>query len=202
MIRLILALLVIWAFHIWLAVVYAVEQAQAIFTPSGGGGIPPWQFGLILITPGILAVSLTIIWTRYQRYFAMDEGIERSKRQWFMYTLKTGAVFGVLSQAGLQGVVMFLTSMPIMWELLGVAVFITGLVSAGLYEAARYWLSSKIKKGNLDWVPVYEWLSLKRLSGESVLSEGDDGTIISRYLRDDGAPADYADEDKTVRNND
>jgi len=159
---------------------YSLEQ-QAIFTPSGGGGIPPWQFGLILIMPGVVAVTLTIVWMRYQRVFAQDERKTYTKREWFKLTLYAGAVFGVISQAGLQGVINYLTGMPIMWELLGLAVLITGIASAGAYEVIRWRLAIKIKKGDTDLIPAYNWISAK--PEEKDPDTGDDMGHLTRFMQ-------------------
>lgn len=160
----------------------AIAAQAALFSPESQG-IPLWQFILILISPGMLAITLTIVWMRYQRVFAADEHSQMSKRQWFYKTLKVGAVFGPLSQAGLQGLVHYLTGLPVMWELIGLSVLITGIFSAGAYEAVRWRLAVLIKGGKKDWMPVYNWISAK--PGETDPETGDDIGHLTQFMQDD-----------------
>lgn len=166
-------------------------QQQAIFTPVASGGIPAWQFGLILIMPGIVAVSGTIIWIRFQRVFALEEGRHLTRRQWFRRTLAVGAIAGVGAQCGMQGVIQYLTGMQIMWGWVVTAALITGLASVLVYELLRWWTYKKYKAGDESYGQIYEWLSLKRVTGEHM--EADDLTVF----RPDGAPVDFDTEDKT-----
>jgi len=156
---------------------------QTVFTPSGGGGIPPWQFGLILITPSLVAVLLTIVWMRYQRVFAREEGKSFTKRQLFRRSLAWGAIFGAASQAGLQGAINYLTGMPIMWELVGMAILVTGIASMVGYEVIRWYFARKIKSGNKDYIPAYNWLSAKPEQRD--LDTGDDIGHLTQYMRED-----------------
>jgi len=181
------------AVFLMLMVFAAGSDAAAVFQPVRPG-VGFWQFVGVLLTPGALAVVLTILFVRYQRAFAQDDRKEakasgetikrKTSRYWFNYTLIWGAVFGVISQIGLQGAVNYLTGMPIMWELMVVAVGVTGLASMGIYELVRWYLAVKIKKGEGKWVPVYEWLSNKKITSGKP-QEGDDMTVLSRFLDED-----------------
>ena len=138
--------------------VYAM-QAQGTFSPESNGSLPLWQFLLILFSPGLLSMIITIIFVRYQRAFAIDDKIQKSRRYWFNYTLLVGGIWGVICQTGLQGLVSFLTGIPMKWELIALAFAITGVCSMGAYELLRWWLRTKIDKGQIKWKSMYEWLS-------------------------------------------
>lgn len=166
-----------------LSVVFAVEQQQAIFEPSSRG-LSWWQFLLIVFSPGGVGVAATIVFVRYQRLFSRADGEDKSKRYWFRYTLVWGAVFGVLCQAGLQGTISYLTGIPVMWELLLVAVGVTGLASMGAYELLRWRLAVKIRNGQDKYKPVYHWLSARPQGNYDQGSDNGDGPL-TQFMRDD-----------------
>ena len=133
--------------------IFTTAVGAAVFKPESGGGISPLEYMGIVFSPGLLAVAVTILFERYQHSFELDDIKEhrikmgKSRRYWFWHTVIVGAVFGVICQSGLQGVVNYLTGMPIMWGLVGIAAFVTGIASMGGYEALRMVLAWRIKKG-------------------------------------------------------
>lgn len=140
--------------------VSGMEQ-QAIYG-SPVSDSPWWAVLGIICIPGITAVTMTMLLIRYLRVFAIDERKPLSKREVFRATLAWGALFGVFSQVGLQGLVNYLTGLPIMWELMIVAVMCTGLASMLAYEAVRVFCAWRFQKGEKIWRSVYNWISVKQ----------------------------------------
>lgn len=146
---------------------------------------------LIILAPGALTQISNITLIRYLRamHFA-ENGKHMPMSMVFYRTMAGGAIIGLISQIALQGLVNFLTGLPIMYELLLLSL-LSGLVSMLLYELARIWCIHRYNVTRLKgYLAFYEWISVKRESKKSDDADGEDNT--SGYYK-------YIDPDKTTR---
>lgn len=145
--------------------VFAGGPPEQNVAPMFGGNTTsgaPWYISLLIIgSPGFLALNLTVLWVRYQRAVYQKDKKPMSARRIRNETMIAGALFGVISQVGLQKLIGWLVGTPVMWELLLISVGATGLASMAYYEALRIFCVWRAKKGDDLCRVVYDWLSVK-----------------------------------------
>lgn len=117
-------------------------------------------YAAVIFLPGVVAVSLTIIWVTVWRRENRDNQCPPYNSKTIKdYTIKWGAIFGLVSQLGLQRLVATLSGIPLLWELVPLGMAITGIVSMGVYEALKAYAYRR------KWYRLFSWLSVKHVPG-------------------------------------
>jgi hypothetical protein len=152
--------------------------AQGIYQSSAGA---PWWVTLAIVSfPGVFAIILTmagiIIWRRVNR----ADGNPPLKASRVMgLSIGLGVLFGPLCQFGFQRLTAWLTGQPVLWELVLIAPFVTGIGSMVAYEILR--LVSRNR-----WPGLYAIISVKHSSAEGHSGDTPPGdlTVISNETRE------------------
>ena len=175
-------------------------MAEPMQTTAGiaikSGGIPLWQFILIVAAPALLACTLTVAVVRYLHAMYIQE--TKSKftiRQAVKNSIIVGAIFGPLCQWGMQGLLNFLVAMPFDYRLIILAPFVTGIASMVWFELLKIIFHSRYKStGKKGWKRAFNWLNIKTNEDEdgNVELEGGDLTVIMN------ADDTLIDPDKTI----
>lgn len=122
-----------------IALISTPVWADAVFGGAVKGS--PWYIMLLLLAvPLLLAITFTIGCNVLVKRVNRAEGNEPLKIGTLVYWwLGIGAFLGTLMQWGMQELVLFLTGFPVMWKLIVVAFFTTGIASMVCYELLRWW---------------------------------------------------------------
>jgi len=113
--------------------------ADAVFGGAVKGS--PWYIMLLLLAvPSLLAIIFTIGCNVLVKRVNRADGNEPLKISTIVFwSLGLGAFWGTLMQWGMQELVLFLTGFAVMWKLIVVAFFTTGIASMVCYELLRWW---------------------------------------------------------------
>ena len=115
----------------------------------------------IVYFPFIVGMTLTVISTTAWR----KDRVSRKKRTYQMETFKvacvSGALYGPLSQIGLQSIIDYIFSLPTFWTMLVFATIATGPCSLIWYEVLR-WTTRKFHMYRL-----HAWLSVKKYNPDT-----------------------------------
>tara|TARA_R110000772_G_scaffold76180_1_gene164774 strand:+ start:2525 stop:3061 length:537 start_codon:yes stop_codon:yes gene_type:complete len=175
-------------------------MAEPMQTTAGiaikSGGIPLWQFILIVAAPAFLACILTVVVVRYLHAMHIQETKRKfTIRQAVKRSMIVGAIFGPLCQWGMQGLLNFLVAMPFDYRLIILAPFVTGIASMVWFELLKIIFHSRYKStGKKGWKRAFNWLNIKTNEDEegNVELEGGDLTVIMN------ADNTLIDPDKTI----